>query len=100
MDIMDSGLIFRGEMWIDFVDVATSRRGARPVGEQLRSASEELKEWRERHVTRIGGRAGRKRYGGSWRVLLRNSLESLLTQWREQPRNFCLRGSLLYLNEG
>jgi hypothetical protein len=22
MDIMDSGLIFRGEMWIDFVDVA------------------------------------------------------------------------------
>ena len=79
MDIMDSGLIFRGEMWIDFVDVATSRRGARPVGEQLRSASEELKEWRERHVTRIGGRAGSK----IRRVLLHlhttPTLESLLT---------------------
>lgn len=75
MDIMDSGLIFRGEMWIDFVDVATSRRG----GPSVNFESEEHKEWRERHVTRIGGRAGSK----IRRVLLHlhttPTLESLLT---------------------
>ena len=39
MDIMDSELIFRGEKWIDFMDVATSRRGGLVVTEASESVA-------------------------------------------------------------